>query len=364
MELEMRCLTDSPYGGLITDALRAYFPMPTMQTKVSTLEALQQCFVGTGQTRFGPAPNPESLVRIREILRFHIDNSSPIPVLVPWGSKKPNNAYGIDVAELGGLKTLLCLKRRISEYYTPGIIVNLRIEDVGGYYLFRDEGDAARNSSSRYVGAMTSLISALELDFINPVKESDLVLEKVYCEMSDKLSPMFEQYIMDSDDAQTDRWDSLESWKSLLGEGWHGSIPKEQRDFYRNRYASLYGADVRLQTKKLSEYFAGSLARYKLGATGADKSWGKQFLQVNFAPPAPGSPMNIISNRLNYRTLPACYTRDHLPPWRAHGYLRVKNDNEITPALASFKDERVFESFIMRISGTSSVDIGADYIIE
>jgi hypothetical protein len=55
--------------------------------------------VGTGQTRFGPLPSPESLVAIRDHLRRRIADRDPIRLLVPWGSKKPTNTATVDLAE-------------------------------------------------------------------------------------------------------------------------------------------------------------------------------------------------------------------------------------------------------------------------
>lgn len=83
---------------------------------------------------------------------------------------------------------------------------------------------------------------------------------------------------------------------------------------------------------------AGSLARHQLKATGSEESWGSNFIQLNFAPPAPGTPAAIGDRRVYYRTLPESMTRTHLPAWRARGYLKI-NGNDVTPKIASFSEE-------------------------
>src|SRR5258706_484891 len=125
----------NPYRDMIAEFLSRTFPA-NLDNKGNVLEALTAAFVTTSKIRFGPSPNPESLVAIRKVLASAIEGGVPVPMLVPWGSKKPFNSASIDIAELGALKMLMQLQDRVKPFHTPGIQINLRLEDVGGYYLF------------------------------------------------------------------------------------------------------------------------------------------------------------------------------------------------------------------------------------
>lgn len=358
-------VSDDPYGQLIKGVFFQTFPTEIRPDTADIVDAVAKEIIASGQTRFGPTPNIESQAAMRAVIRQSIEVGKPIPFLCPWGSKKSINHRSIDVAEIAGLKTILCLQHRVSNFYRPGLKVNLRLEDVGGFYLFRDEGQPARESSIKYVADFEKIVRILNLDeFINVVKESSLTTEHDYIKLSDEIFPVMLEYLQETDLYGFDNYTERASWKKLLAFGWRGIIPKEQRDFYRNRYAQIYGADLLTQNKKLAEYLAGSLARYKLHATGADSSWGNNFIQLNFAPPAPGTPQDIVARRIHYRTIPLKHTKDHLPPWRAKGYFRIYNDNNVTPALASWRDDKKFNSCAIELNGRGeSVSVTTDYIV-
>lgn len=355
---------NDPYGELLGGAMLASFPASIKASNVQVVDCVSTEIIGSGKQRFGPMPNIESQAAIRAVVRKSVENGSPIPILCPWGSKKCGNDRSIDVAELSGLKTLLSLQERVSKYYAPGLDVRLRLEDVGGFYLFRDEGNEARTAGVKYVADFEALVRILGLRFIETVKESQMMTEEEYTALCDHIFLKMLVYIQETDQFGFDNFNQLQSWKDLVAEGWTGEIPSEQRNFYRCRYAKIYGSDVDTQSRKLAEYMAGSLARYRLNATGIRENWGKNFIQLNFAPPAPGSPRGIVERRVYYRTIHMNYTRDHLPPWRARGYYRICNDGVPTPALMSWFDSRPVEECRLTLSNNGeSVEIDANYMI-
>jgi hypothetical protein len=258
---------DDPYTQLISNFFVKDFPGTTFTGKESLVDILTKVLVGTGQVRFGPVPNPESLVAIREVIRKSLETSKPIPVLVPWGGRKTVADRGVDVAEVVALKQLNCLNHQVKEIFHPGLNIHIRIEDTGAYYLYQNEPTVVVNNYSR---DFQKLVRILNLWFVSPIRESSLMNEKDYFDLADNIQgPMFE-YLVESDKEGFNFQSN--SWKLLLEMGWQGAIPKEQRDFYRSRYKahdptiSDFAA-----TKKLAEYFAGSLARYKLHGTAAPK---------------------------------------------------------------------------------------------
>lgn len=352
-----------PYRDVIVNYLSREFPA-NLDNKGCVMESVTAAMLASSKVRFGPTPSPESLVAIRKVISTSINDDQPIPVLCPWGSKKPSNT-GIDIAELGGLKTLACLQKRVTAHYTPGIQINLRIEDIGGYYLFADEGDDARKSSEHYVADFAKLIRILGLDFINIKFESEMMDEVSYTNVAEQIRPVLTQYMTETDAYGMASISELESWKQLELLGWKGVIPMEQRDYYRERYAKLYpGIGIREQTNKLATYLAGSLARYKMKATGIEEQWGANFIQLNFAPPAPGTPAAIGDRRIYYRTLPEQMARTHLPAWRARGYLKIDSNNNVIPKIASWGEELNLEpSILMFERKGESVNVQADKLI-
>ena len=348
----------NPYREVIAAYLSRHLQAST-QIAATLLDSVTAEMVSSGKIRFGPSPSPESLVVIREVIARSIQAGTPIPVLCPWGSKKPNNT-GIDVAELGALKTLLCLQERVTRHYPPGLDLRLRIEDIGGYYLFADQGPRAREASIAYVSQLQKLIAVVNPGFIHPVLESQMMTEAQHNALAEKVRPYIEQYIVDTDEHGFDDYQNLPSWLELREFGWQGLISIDQRNYYRQRYACLYpGTDQSAHTKMLATYLAGSLTRHRLKATGARSEWGKYFIQLNFAPPVPDTPSSLGDRRIYYRTLPENLTRTHLPPWRARGYLKIAG-REVVPKLASWSEPMELEPVTVCIKGNGQeVDLNA-----
>lgn len=359
LRISVPSLSD-PYRELVTRYLARTFPA-NLDVKDSILESLTTALVTTSRNRFGPAPGPESLVAIREVIRRSIERREPIPLLVPWGGKKPGNDSSVDVAELYGLRMMQCLQERVMPFYAPGLAVNIRIEDTGALYLFADEGEPMRAAVEQYSEDFVQLVRVLGLNYIQPIRESRLMNLTEYARLSEEIRTPMEQYIIETDAYGFDGYKDLESWKALSGiYGWQGIIPTEQRDFYRQRYAKLYGGTVREQTDRLSAYLAGSLARYKLKATAADEKWGGQFITLSFVPPIPGMPATMGDRRLYYRTMPENMTRNHIPAWRARGYLRIVG-NEVTPKIANWGEELNLDPCVVEFSNAGeTVAVRAD----
>jgi hypothetical protein len=355
----------NPFRDLICRYMEQEFPIAINSAK-SMMEALTTIIIGTNATRFGPMPGPESLVAIRSVIMAAVEANKPIPMLVPWGSKKPKNTP-IDIAEVAGLKMLNSLQHRVQQVgYTPGVNINLRIEDVGGYWLFADEGLAARHSSEMYVQDMEKLVRILNLSFINTRLESSMMDELAYMEVAKQFQPMLVRYITDTDVYGFDKYQELASWKALSDMGWKGMIPREQREFYRERYMqTIPGMTKQGATEKLATYFAGSVARHRLNGTGKNEEWGSSFLQLNFAPPVPGAPASLFDKTIYSRTMPQSFTRNHIPPWRAHGYLMISGSNEITPKIASWGEQLPLEhNTITFARNGESVIIQAEQLIK
>lgn len=355
---------EDPYAAQVSSFFALEFPGANHGNSEAVLEGVTSAFVSSNQIRFGPAPNPESLVAIRQVIRDSIAAGLPIPVLTPFGSRKSSVDERLDIAEVASLKQLACLQQRVGRYYAPGIRVNIRLEDASGHYLFADEGEASRRATAEYCDAFQRLVRVLGMStFIRPVLESTLFDERAYAATCDRMVPVLMAYLTDTDANGFDRYEERDTWKALVALGWQGRIPVEQRDYYRNRYATLYpGISPYEATMKLVRYFAGSWARLVHKGSGADAAWGNDYIRVTFVAPIPGAPVGMVSRNIYYRTLPTKFASTHCPAWRAKGFLKINGD--VTPKIASWQEQHDYQRCQLVFGNeTESVAVQADYVL-
>jgi hypothetical protein len=354
--------TEHPYQTLMLRYFQSQFQaLANAGSKEDILELLTAALISTSNTRYGPKPSPESQVAIREVIKGALDTNSPIPVLVPWGGRKTVVDRSVDVAEVTALKVLDYLQRAVTQVWAPGLEIRIRIEDTGADYLYQHENSAGHEASARYSADLVKLVEALGLrTFITPVRESTLMDSFEYFGLADRIAkPMFD-YLVDSEvlglGANTTTWQQLQCF------GWTGEIPLAQREYYYKRYQAanplISHNDAVAQ---LARYFAGSLARYKLNGTAKKSEWGSKFIQLSFVPPVPGAPVSLTGKTLYYRTIPAKISSNHMPPWRAKGYFKINDDDEIKPQLAGFREPLALVPCTTKIG---DVEIATDYIIE
>lgn len=354
------------YGDLVRGFFSEQFPTAVPADKATKLDLVTSALIGTGQVRLGPQPNPESHVAIRAVVQHAIDHNQPIPVLTPWGSKKPRNGMSIDIAEVAALKQLACIQDRVQRYHTPGLRLIIRIEDASGYYLFGDELNC-RPSIDTYSRDFVKLVRVLGLGFIEPLLETNLFDAQKYADMTDALVPTMEQYIFETDIFGFDGWQERESRRRLhdFFPAFQGEIPREQRDYYRGLYKKLFpGIGPAEATHKLARYLSSAIVRNKIRGRGDDPSWEGKYLQVTFAPPIPGAPAGTVSRFLYYRTLPTSMGTTHIPPWRAKGYLRM-DGRRATPKIASWSDipSGLVSCSVQLTNSNEALSITTDYLV-
>lgn len=356
-------VNSDPYEPIIQRFFQSEFPTAASVSKEDQLEILTAILVGSNNTRFGPRPNPESLVAMREVIRHAIECKDPIPVLVPWGGRKTILGQGVDVAEAVALKQLSCLQNSITKIYPPGMEVRIRIEDTGALYLYQRDGLTGDFEVEVYSHNFQKLINVLNLGFINPVRESTLMNKEEYFKIANHICEPMYNYLAETDAFGLNA-DSVH-YKRLLACGWKGEIPMAQRDFYRNQYAK-HDPDLKpaAATQMLAQYFAGSLTRYILKGTVARAGWNDQYIQLSFVPPVPGAPVSLTSRNIYYRTIPEKLSRNHMPAWRSQGYFRIKEDS-VNPKLASFHEKIELNIHTTTLTRAGeSVTIRTDYILE
>lgn len=322
----------------------------TQKTESTTLEnAIVREIIGRGQCRYGAVVNQDSCKVMTSVVAKCIKENRPIPILCPWGSRKPHHT-GVDVADLGGIRMIECLSQRVREHYRPGISVRVRIENIGGHYLFADTGEAGRQASTLYVQGLLELIRALGLEYLTPVPESTLMTEADHVALAQKFLEVILNYIIETDNEGIEQRGKMNCWHKLQSIGWQGEIPTTQREYYRKLYRKLYpGSTEEAHTCRLATYLASSLARYKLKASGAAEEWEKDFLNLNFCPPIPGMPHEMCCKTVHYRTIPESLTSTHIPPWRAKGYLKIPSSGQPCLKIASWTETFLLQPCTVRV---------------
>lgn len=354
---QIKCNKTEPYSNVIATFIKREFPLFTRPGDSDLLDLLTDAILATGQVRLGPKPSPESQVAIREIITHWTSQGLPIPFLVPWGSEKPDGS-GIDLAELFAMKTLNCLQHRVTQHYSPGVQFRIRVEDVSAPHLFFDRQEQARIDAARYTSGFVNLARTIGVDeFVKIIPESTLVSESVFNAKADEILPAMESHVNNPQD---------EMFRShLLTYGWKVPLSADTIGYYTDRYAKLYPEKTEAEQKHLlARYFAGALSRYPLGITGVLKEWEGKFIELSFTQPTPGVGANRALKRIYYRTMPSSITSNHIPAWRAKGFLKI--NGEVTAGLTSFHNpdnHQYNPNTVLLTDGTHNQEIQADYII-
>lgn len=147
--------------------------------------------------------------------------------------------------------------------------------------------------------------------------------------------------------------------------GWKGGIALETAQHYLAQYTKIYPdktIDERIHI--LSRYYAAALARRRLKIRGDAPEWEGNFLDLSFASTPPGTE-GYFNRRVTYRTMPSDLTSQHIPPWRAKGYLIMPDGENASPKLASFHDPLPYNHHSVTLYGNNgiSVDVQTDYLI-
>lgn len=359
---------DNGYNEIICRHFTQRFPKAFKANKAELLEIITEILIGNKDLRYGSMPKVEKLVKVRDTITKSISANLPIPTLVPWGGRKGTAGYELDTAEVSALYQLINLDEQIRRYYEPGLLMNVRIEDLNAYWLYRNDNKSVVPDTDRYSDGMVNLIKILGVNTkIEGVKESCMMDAGLYWKTAEGYSDLIFNYLMVSnafpDDAQ-----STDEWKKLAATGWKGIIPKDQREYYIQRYKAWdpYMTDMQA-TRKLADYFGGSKARLDLHGKGAPETEVGSYIQLNFTPPVIGAPDEIFNNTLYIRTVPLKDARSHIAPWRAKGYLEISGDR-VKDKIASFNDAVLAETIpgnvkISNDDGTLVVDVQSDHII-
>jgi len=340
---------DDPFMGQILQLMELEFPGATRNNNTVLFEAIVSEIIGSKQHRYGPIPDPEGLVAIRDVVRKAMREEAPIPILVPWGASK-QGPWGVDLAEVMALKQLECLSRRVSAHYAPGVDIVVRLENLTDESMF---GDGWIPKTDAYVRDFSKLKKAIAFTSVEVKREDTLMSRTAFRDMVDINSG----YILEAMKIPLGRGDWL---RSRIPE-WQGDLGDEILNYYRGAYDRFYPEETQEEKDmRLSRYFAGAITRFQLGGTGARKWWGSDYLTLSFT----GIPWGKNGKRIFYRTVPSRYTNQHRAPWIGKGYVRIKG-REATPAIAGWNGDGLeYNPASISIEwGGDSVQVAADYVV-
>jgi hypothetical protein len=364
-----KIINNDPYGGLICRWFATKFPKKIIVSKEDIVDILTELIFSTKENRYGPIPSPEHQVVIRDVIRRSVELNLPIPVLVPWGGRKTLvTSPRLDMAEVSGLYQIIDLDNIIKTYYSPGLTINIRVEDINADWIWRDDPNI-KQITEQYSADFVKLVNILRGDTkMLAIRESQMMVSDDYMRLSQDLSVLIQALIEKQIRYPEVDVYSFPEFSELQSRGWKGEIPQEQRDYYLKRYESLYPGQKQTDyIRMLADYFGGSKARYDLDAKGEPRTAVGKFIQLTYTPPIPGSPASLFSNAVYWRTVPESQGRTHISPWRAKGYLKISG-NEIKNKITSFGNEIISQltPSITTLEGKNgeTVDIDCDYIVE
>jgi hypothetical protein len=280
-----------------------------------------ECFVGTKQTRVGPAPSKESLQLMNKVVVNCIQSNIPIPLLIAISAcKLPLSAnVSFDLAEYFFLETIMKLDNDIRKYYSPGLDIRIRIEDITVLYLF-DSTNKVREIIESYVSSLKNLCYMIcKSNRITLICESQMVSEEKWMEQSNLVLPLMYNYICKTNNSSPGH-DWCYEYSKLIELGWKGDVSQEMRNFIRTQYSVMYPSLIDKDTM-MSKYLTCILVRRILNAVGNHSSWDKTGrLELTFTTPLPDCPK--VNTRIHYRCLPLSDSKLSLPFWRAKGLIK------------------------------------------
>ena len=345
------------YSQLVDDYIHTQI-FTADQTSSSIKQGIFDALMGSRNIRQGARPSIEFQGQLLQNISNRIYEDEYIELHTVIGPKKTKLYASVDLAELSMLRMLNCIRNNIIQFH-PRVRITIRIEDVTGR-IFEGESPEIIESMNRYTSDFQMLVKILGYDdFIVPVLESSLGSVKDMKKYTESLHPAFDSYISASDkECNENDWHRLQSYKVLEHLGWKGIIPSAVRRHYIERYQRIYPNMPYVHYVNLMTlYFANTLARIKCNMT----AFPVNGIPIKFAPEIPGD----LNNGIYYRTVPMNDSKHHVAPWRAKGFFKVNENNNVKITVRSWNDlpEQYEQGRLTLTEGNNSLTIKSDLII-
>lgn len=327
-----------PYAKIIEQFLYDIAPADDASADVR-FEAVVAAVFGTKQRRYGPMPSPEVQVLIRDVIR---KSGNSLTFHVPWAARKLLKDQNIDILEFMAVKQLRCLAAELKRFGKKVTFV-FRVEDLTDLFLFGTDGFEQEKKYTRNLEALFRLLLT-DYSTVRVVYESACTDWNRFNVVAGGYAPIFYKYL-----------NGLMDHEALERIGWQGTIPEEQRDFYRQAFGTYYEENSVDVEWEMARYFAATLTRVQQGASGAPT---EPHLQIAFNQPVPGTP--VKRPRVFYRSIPERFTNIHRSPWNAKGYLQITENNAVKPKSAAVRDRLNYNAHQM-VYG--DVELDCDYVL-
>ena len=365
-----KVLNTDPYGKSMCQWFQKKFPKIIIPTGNDLVDILSGLIYSTKENRYGSIPAVESQVIVRNVIREAMDSYEPIPVLIPWGGRKAGSKDSIDLAEVSAVLQIVELNTAIRQFYEPGLLINIALEDIGARWMWRHE-DNISEVVNKYTADMVQLVYILaDGAGIMAIPESDKMGLKAYIEKSERYNSLLANVLKDKwTTPEIDNRD-IPEFSILQDLGWKGELDFSQIEYYMSRYKALYPQNsIEDNLNMLSDYFAGAKARYDLdGKCAPDNLRTGRYIKISFTPEVPGM-ATLHSNTAYWRTIPLSQARTHIAPWRSKGYFQIKDGgNSVKSKICSPNDPKIAElipstTTIRSSNGTHILHIDTPYLL-
>lgn len=265
---------------------------------------LTEILIGTKRVRHGSRPSDENVAYIRVKVDECTRTGRPIRLVSGWGAHK---GYGLgpyccaDFLDMMAMQRLADLNDEVAAVYSPGIQVILFVEDYTRRML-------TGKTWTEYPDSLGAMIGALGLDFVDIVRESDMVHV-----------PGYERTIRENAQA------------ILIGAekevGWDGDV---NWDHYLERSKSEFPEWDDDERRRHVSIFLGSIvtrSRHRIVPP--------HDLKISFVAYPKSVPDRMRRGRLEYKVKPGKHTQCTPAPWACFG---VVNGDDWTHA--SMRDVR------------------------
>lgn len=316
------------------------------------VDTVYELMLGTQQLRYGSRPGSDAEETMKRGIAHFMENGLPINVCVPWGSEKPDLSRSCDITELMAFRQLETVNETVKQVYEPGLSALMRVEDHTGTTLF-DFEPSYQQSSQKYCTDLRNLGDILGLSFLDFHLESEVLGTRAsdFDSKFQAIWPKFCAYLNDSDEVFESEWEALSAYQTLKSLGWIGLIPKTQRDYYKAYYERTYPTWSKLRVNEyLAKYFAQALVRYEFGLTGKRTVHD---IKLHFYKSVPGTSKVLERQSIYYRTMPLRFTDEHIPPWRAIGYVQIRKGDTgfvAKPKLTALSNQELVSKLVPEIT--------------
>ncbi len=309
---------------------------PVKRRELCVLDALY----GSKKTRLGPAPTDEEREVMLGRLSAWMGSDLPLDVTLFWGAVKglgvfPGRQDHVDLWDVLGMRRIADVNLRVKQVYTPGLHINVILQDVVEGPLSGRSYDDTQHRLKYYAHGLRGLSDVLDLgdNLTLTTETARLNFQGLHHTDMTTRGQLYAQYLQAywlaselRDDAERFR---LAEYRDLQDFGWSGTIPQEMRGHYlrrvENEFPERYN-DMEFKIQKVCLYLGLALAGQKLGVRQGtfENKDGQRIPAINasFVPFPPGVASGKRLGRVEWKVKDSGTSNKVTPPWTGFGVLQ------------------------------------------